>query len=99
MVADELLRHVVGVLLHGPSEAAKAAVVASELPPKETRASLSYVRDRISVPRDMSGPAARQLRAHLNWVIAAVEGEDVFTAATVSQAATPKQADVMADIV
>jgi glutathione S-transferase len=33
-------------------------------------ASLAYLRDRIGVPRDMRQPAARQLRAHLNWAIA-----------------------------
>lgn len=32
-------------------------------------ASLAYLRDRIGVPRDMRLPAARQLRAHLNWSI------------------------------
>ena len=31
--------------------------------------SLEYLRDRIGVPRDMRLPAARQLRAYLNWAI------------------------------
>jgi glutathione S-transferase len=29
--------------------------------------SLEYLRDRVGVPRDMNLPAARHLRAHLNW--------------------------------
>ena len=36
---------------------------------RETAASLAYLRDRVGVPRDMRYPAARQLRAHLNWFI------------------------------
>jgi len=32
-------------------------------------ASLAYLRDRVGVPRDMRLPAARTLRAHLNWFI------------------------------
>lgn len=32
-------------------------------------ASAAYLRDRVGVPRDLKLPAARQMRAHLNWLI------------------------------
>ena len=66
-LVDTALRHVVHALLDGP-EAAKAQL-SSGLDPQAAAASLGYLRDRISVPRDMSYPAARQCRAHLNWAI------------------------------
>lgn len=35
-------------------------------------ACLAYIRDRVGVPRDLRLPAARELRAHLNWTIDAI---------------------------
>jgi len=67
-VVDALLRHVLDALLDGP-EAAKGERLSRGIEPRAAAAALGYLRDRISVPRDMSFPAARQCRAHLNWVI------------------------------
>jgi len=68
---DACLRHVAHALLAGPEEAAKSVVspgVNSEMQQK----CLKYLCQRISVPRDMTYPAARQLRAHLNWAAALI---------------------------
>jgi len=66
-LVDAALRHVAHSLLDGADEA-KAALSPS-LPPESTERALGYLRDRISVPRDMGLPAARQLRAHCNAMI------------------------------
>jgi len=55
-------------------EVAKAIVTEAEGDSKKEYsdgvvASLAYLRDRVGVPRDMKLPAARFLRAQLNWSI------------------------------
>ena len=64
---DVALRHVVHALLAG-TDAAGATFTRGLDAPTATK-TLGYLRDRISVPRDMGYPAARTLRAHLNWGI------------------------------
>lgn len=74
---DAALRHVAYLMLTGKVENGKhdnsnissnpsvtGVVPADAVPP-----SLAYLRDRVGVPRDMPYPAARQFRAHLNWMI------------------------------
>ena len=77
-VADGLagLRHVAQALLDGPDAAAKtlhagmgSASNGNALRGAPVCASAAYLRDRVGVPRDLPLPAARQLRAHLNWLI------------------------------
>lgn len=45
-------------------------------PTQQLDTCLSYLRDRIGVPRDMGPAAAMELRAHLNWAIALMQAED-----------------------
>jgi len=66
--ADEAFRAAVAALLRDGGEVPDE--VAPELSTGKENAAraLRWTRDRICVPRDMSVTAARQLRAHLNWV-------------------------------
>jgi len=63
---DESLRAVAQALIEGTAgPTTRNDGATSEV--KSLRKCLAYFRDRVGVPRDMSYPAAMQLRAHLNW--------------------------------
>ena len=87
-VVDALLRHTTHALLDSEGDAGAAALspdrLSGGIEPRAAAASLGYLRDRISVPRDMSYPAARQLRAHLNGVIEGVGAKAAAAAAAAS---------------
>ena len=62
-VLEPVLAEVARALLEGPSDAAIRVRDADAV-----TACLGYLRDRVGVPRDMSYPAALELRATLNQV-------------------------------
>ena len=74
---DAALRHAVGALLEGIEETNNTMSVG--LDSRTVTICLGYLRDRISVPRDMGYPAARQCRAYLNWAIETVGSRKVDT--------------------
>jgi len=64
---DTCLRVVAQALIDGTAEKSSQTPNTSSKA-ESLRKCLAYLRDRVGVPRDMSYPAAMQLRAHLNWV-------------------------------
>ena len=69
---DSVLRIVSVALLDGTESWESKIATLSTLDldnKKDIINSLVYLRDRVGVPRDMRLPAARKLRASLNWVI------------------------------
>jgi len=56
-------------LLDGHTQVTPLGVARGQASAEALRKSLSYLRARVGVPRDMTYPAARQLRAHLSWAI------------------------------
>ena len=63
------MRHVAHGLLEGVDASSLHVSNGEKLPGDAVVASAEYLRDRVGVPRDLPYPAARQLRAHLNWLI------------------------------
>jgi glutathione S-transferase len=72
-VVDEAIRCALTRALRKDAGGDKATTV---MPPQGTAAALRYLRDRISVPRDMSLQAARKLRAALEETAVDAGGSD-----------------------
>eukprot|EP00403_Amphidinium_massartii_P001149 CAMPEP_0178378526 /NCGR_PEP_ID=MMETSP0689_2-20121128/4474_1 /TAXON_ID=160604 /ORGANISM="Amphidinium massartii, Strain CS-259" /LENGTH=350 /DNA_ID=CAMNT_0019998603 /DNA_START=243 /DNA_END=1295 /DNA_ORIENTATION=- len=73
--ADLAFRHVAMALVDGMASLQIPSL--GEIDASAAK-SLRWTRDRISVPRDMSFPAARQLRAHLNAVADVIDPQGRF---------------------
>lgn len=86
--ADAAFRAAVATLLHhGGDPATTASAAASDEDGDASGAAaagaLRYTRDRICCPRDMGLGAARQLRAHLNYVADAIDPEALAPAVAI----------------
>ena len=68
---DLALRHLAHALILGRESLPqkKDDMIKANLPAKPTKEALEYFQRRIGVPRDLSYPAARQLRSHITWAI------------------------------
>ncbi|KAH7296906.1 hypothetical protein KP509_26G044400 [Ceratopteris richardii] len=62
---DEGFRIVSHALLTGVENVRESSLNLS----KDVALAAAYLRDRVGVPRDLTYPAARQLRAHLQWLV------------------------------
>ena len=51
------------------SDSERQILLSDRFPRTEVVACLTYLRDRVGVPRDMTVHGARQLRAHINWLM------------------------------
>ena len=51
------------------SDGERQLLLSERFPRTEVAACLTYLRDRVGVPRDMTVHGARQLRAHINWLL------------------------------
>ena len=70
---DALLRLVAARLLADEETArasvdAAAATAARSVPAAPAHAAMTYLRDRVGVPRDADHPVAHELRCGLNWM-------------------------------
>eukprot|EP00746_Dinoflagellata_sp_MGD_P013345 gnl/MRDRNA2_/MRDRNA2_128812_c0_seq1.p1 gnl/MRDRNA2_/MRDRNA2_128812_c0~~gnl/MRDRNA2_/MRDRNA2_128812_c0_seq1.p1 ORF type:complete len:478 (-),score=111.21 gnl/MRDRNA2_/MRDRNA2_128812_c0_seq1:189-1541(-) len=83
--ADEAFRTAIAGLLRDSGEVPDKVVPAIGEGKERAARALRFTRDRISVPRDMSATAARQLRAHLNWVADQLDPQHVGAAIPIQE--------------
>ena len=67
------MRYVASALLQGCEKIKVEVEEQGKCKGSPTMDSMAYLRDRVGVPRDLPLPAARQLRAHLNWFMNSIQ--------------------------